>query len=165
MPVTLRPAKPSDAPALGRMGAALARQHHDFDPQRFMLPDDVESGYRWWLGKEAQNKKAVVIVAELDGEVVGYAYGRIEEVDWNMLLDRCGGFHDIWVDEKVRRVGVGVLLAEELMKRLTALGVPRVVLHTAARNEAAQRMFAKLGWRPTMVEMTREAPADASKSS
>jgi RimJ/RimL family protein N-acetyltransferase len=42
------------------------------------------------------------------------------------------------------------------MKRLVALGAPRVVLHTAAKNEAAQRMFAKLGWRPTMVEMTRE---------
>jgi ribosomal protein S18 acetylase RimI-like enzyme len=158
MPVTLRPAKPSDEPALGRMGAALARLHHDFDSQRFMLPDDVESGYRWWLGKEARNKKAVVIVAELDGEVVGYAYGREEAVDWNALLDRCGGFHDIWVDEKARRAGVGPLLAEELMKRLTALGVPRVVLHVAAKNEPAQRMFAKLGWRPTMVEMTREAP-------
>ncbi|MCY1015541.1 GNAT family N-acetyltransferase [Pyxidicoccus sp. MSG2] len=167
MPVTLRPAKPSDEPALGRMGAALARLHHDFDPQRFMLPDDVESGYRWWLGKEARNKKAVVIVAELDGEVVGYAYGREEAVDWNALLDRSGGFHDIWVDEKARRAGAGVLLAEELMKRLTALGVPRVVLHVAAKNEAAQRMFAKLGWRPTMVEMTREAsaPTDSGEPS
>lgn len=164
MPVTLRPAKPSDAPALGRMGAALARLHHDFDPRRFMLPDDVESGYRGWLGREAKKQDAVVIVAELDGEVVGYAYGRVEGVDWNALLDRSGGFHDIWVEEKARRAGVGVLLAEELMKRLTALGVPRVVLHTAAKNEPAQRMFAKLGWRPTMVEMTREAPSDSGES-
>ncbi|WP_164014789.1 GNAT family N-acetyltransferase [Pyxidicoccus trucidator] len=164
MPVTLRPAKPSDEPALGRMGAALARLHHDLDPQRFMLPEDVESGYRWWLGREAKKKDAVVIVAELDGEVVGYAYGRVEAVDWNALLDRSGGFHDIWVEEKGRRAGVGALLAEELMKRLTALGVPRVVLHVAAKNAPAQRMFAKLGWRPTMVEMTREAPADSGES-
>lgn len=163
MPVTLRPAKPSDAPTLGRMGAALARLHHEFDPQRFMLPDDVESGYRWWLGREAKKQDAVVIVAELDGEVVGYAYGRVEGVDWNALLDRCGGFHDLWVDEKARRAGVGVMLAEELMRRLTALGVPRVVLHTAAKNEPAQRLFAKLGWRPTMVEMTREAPTGAGE--
>ncbi|MFP2907306.1 N-acetyltransferase family protein [Pyxidicoccus sp. 3LFB2] len=163
MPVTIRPAEPSDVPALGRMGAALARLHHEFDPRRFMLPDDVEAGYRWWLEREAKKKGAVVIVAELDGEVVGYAYGRVEAVDWNALLDRSGGFHDIWVDEKARRVGAGVLLAEELMKRLTALGVPRVVLHAAAKNEAAQRMFAKLGWRPTMVEMTREAPSDSGE--
>ncbi|WIG96065.1 GNAT family N-acetyltransferase [Myxococcus sp. SDU36] len=159
MPVTLRPARPSDEPALGRMGAALARQHHAFDTARFMLPDDVESGYRWWLGREAKKPDAVVLVAELDGEVVGYAYGRVEGVDWNALLDRSGGFHDLWVEAQARGAGVGVLLAEEMMKRLTALGVPRVVLHTAARNATAQRLFAKLGWRPTMVEMTREAPA------
>ncbi|QDE89314.1 GNAT family N-acetyltransferase [Myxococcus xanthus] len=158
MPVTLRPAKPSDEPALGRMGAALARKHHAFDAARFMLPDDVESGFRKWLGGEARKPDAVVLVAELDGEVVGYAYGRVEGMDWNALLDRSGGFHDIWVDEKARGAGVGVLLAEEMMKRLTALGVPRVVLYTAAQNATAQRLFAKLGWRPTMVEMTREAP-------
>jgi ribosomal protein S18 acetylase RimI-like enzyme len=163
MPVTLRAATPSDLPSLGRMGAALAHQHHAFDPRRFMLPDDVEASFRSWLGREAEEKDAVVIVAELDGEVVGYAYGRVEAMDWNALLDRSGGFHDIWVEEKARRAGVGVLLAEELMKRLTALGVPRVVLHAAAKNEPAQRMFAKLGWRPTMVEMTREAPTDSGE--
>ena len=161
MPVTLRPATPSDEPALGRMGAALAQQHHAFDSARFMLPEDVESGYRWWLGREAKKADAVVLVAELDGEVVGYAYGRVEAVDWNALLDRCGAFHDLWVEEKARGTGVGALLAEALMQRLTALGVPRVVLHTAAKNANAQRLFAKLGWRPTMVEMTREAvPGD-----
>ena len=56
------------------------------------------------------------------------------------------------------------MLAEELMKRLTALGVPRVVRHAAARNEAAQRMFAKLGWRPNLVEMTRDAPPGSGES-
>ncbi len=158
MPVTLRPAKPTDEPALGRMGAALARQHHAFDSERFMLPEDVESGYRWWLGREAKKADAVVLVAELDGEVVGYAYGRVEGVDWNALLDRSGALHDLWVDEKARGAGVGALLAEAMMERLTALGAPRVVLHTAAKNAHAQRLFARLGWRPTMVEMTREAP-------
>ncbi|MCP3097536.1 GNAT family N-acetyltransferase [Myxococcus sp. K15C18031901] len=159
MPLIIRAANATDEAALGRMGAALARKHHEFDAQRFMLPDDVESGYRAWLGREARRKDAVVIVAELDGQVVGYAYGRVEPVDWNALLDRAGAFHDLWVEEKARRGGVGALLAEEMMRRLTSLGVPRVVLHTAARNEPAQRMFARLGWRPTMVEMTREAPA------
>ncbi|RKG58763.1 GNAT family N-acetyltransferase [Corallococcus sp. AB011P] len=159
MPVTIRPAKDPDAPALGRMGAALARQHHGFDPQRFMVPDDVESGYRWWLGKEARRpQEAVVLVAELDGEVVGYCYGRLEGVDWNMLLDKCGALHDIWVEEKARGTGTGQLLAEAMVRRLTEMGAPRVVLHTAAKNEAAQRLFARLGWRPTMVEMTRETP-------
>jgi hypothetical protein len=27
---------------------------------------------------------------------------------------------------------------------------------TASRNEGARRLFERLGWRPTMVELTRE---------
>jgi ribosomal protein S18 acetylase RimI-like enzyme len=158
MTITVRPARASDADALGRMGAELVRQHHGFDPERFMLPDDVESGYRWWLSKELKAKEAVVLVAERDGEVIGYIYGRIEERDWAVLRDRCGGFHDIWVDEAARGTGAGRQLAEALVRRFAELGVPRVILMTAAKNEGAQRFFARLGWRTTMVEMTREIP-------
>jgi GNAT superfamily N-acetyltransferase len=158
MTITVRSARPEDAEALGRMGAALVRQHHGFDPRRFMLTDDVEAGYRWWLGKEMKSKRAVVLVAELDGEVIGYTYGTIEERDWSTLRDRCGGLHDIWVDEKARRTGAGRMLAEATVQRFAELGVPRVILMSAAKNEGAQRFFARLGWRPTMVEMTRELP-------
>ena len=36
------------------------------------------------------------------------------------------------------------------------MGVPRVLLWSAAPNENAQRLFERLGFRRTMVEMTRE---------
>jgi ribosomal protein S18 acetylase RimI-like enzyme len=158
MTLTVRPARPSDADALGRMGAALVRQHHGFDAQRFMITEDVEAGYRWWLGKELKSRKAVVLVAEQEGEVVGYLYGTVEERDWATLRDRCGGLHDIWVDEKARGTGAGRMLAEAAVQRFAGLGVPRVILMSATKNEGAQRFFARLGWRPTMVEMTREIP-------
>ncbi|HEX8698257.1 MAG TPA: GNAT family N-acetyltransferase [Myxococcaceae bacterium] len=160
MTITVRPARPADAQALGRMGAALVRQHHGFDAQRFMLPEDVEAGYRWWLGKELKAKEAVVLVAERDGEVIGYVYARVEARDWSTLRDSHGGLHDIWVEESARGSGAGTLLAEALLRKFTELGVPRVILMTAAKNEAAQRFFARLGWRPTMIEMTRELPAE-----
>lgn len=155
MTTRIRPATPEDVPALGRMGAALAHLHYDFDNDRFMVPDDVEAGYAFWLGRELKAKGAVVLVAELDGEAVGYAYGRLEERDWNALLDACGVLHDLWVDEKARGTGAGAQLAEAAAQRLGELGAPRVVLSTAAKNGPAQRLFAKLGWRPTMIEMTR----------
>jgi len=41
---------------------------------------------------------------------------------------------------------------------LKALGAPRVVLMTAWQNEPARRFFARLGFRETMLEMTRETP-------
>ena len=160
--ITIRRAKKSDGPALGRYGVALMRQHHDFDAERFMLPTRMssrmmEAGYRWWLLREARSKKAVVLVAERKGKPIGYAYGRLEGRDWYAYRDACGMFHDLWVDEAARSQGVGARLAEEMMQRLRELGAPRVVLSTAVKNEPAQRLFRKLGWRPTMIEMTREA--------
>jgi RimJ/RimL family protein N-acetyltransferase len=44
---------------------------------------------------------------------------------------------------------------------LAARGAPRVVLMTAERNETAQRLFARAGFRRTMIEMTRELDGDA----
>lgn len=156
MAVLIRLATRKDGPALGRMGGSLARLHHRFDPKRFMLPEDVEAGYQWWLLRELKNRKAVVLVAEDGAQVVGYAYGRLEPRDWNALRDACGAFHDVWVDKAHRALGVGAHLSEAMMAHLQALGCPRVVLSTSTKNRAAQRLFARLGWRPTMVEMTRE---------
>jgi ribosomal protein S18 acetylase RimI-like enzyme len=157
MSVQIRPASEKDGEALGRMGAALARQHHEFDPRRFWLPDHLEPGYRSWLLREAKSRDAVVLIADREGEVVGYAYGRLEARDWNKLLDRHGGFHDLWVEPHARTAGVGKALAEALCERLIGLGAPRVLLMSASPNTAAQRLFARLGFRSTMVEMTREA--------
>jgi ribosomal protein S18 acetylase RimI-like enzyme len=64
--------------------------------------------------------------------------------------------HDIVVDPDHRREGVGRLLLDATLAWLDARGAPRIVLSTAERNEAAQRLFAAAGFRRTMIEMTRE---------
>ena len=89
--------------------------------------------------------------------VIGYAYGSLVERDWAALRDACGALHDVLVDEGQRRSGVAALLVQEACVRLKALGAPRVVLSTAASNQAAQRLFDRLGFRRTMIEFTREA--------
>jgi ribosomal protein S18 acetylase RimI-like enzyme len=153
----LRPARRDDLPAVARLAAALVRLHHAFDARRFFLPERVEEGYAWWFGREIDREEVVLLVAVRGGAVVGYAYGRLEERDWNQLLDACGALHDVWVEEAERRHGVASRLVEAAVAALTAKGAPRVVLHTAAGNAAAQALFERLGFRGTMVEMTREA--------
>ncbi len=162
----IRPATRSDLPALARLGARLARAHHAFDPARFFLPDHpIEAGYAWWLGKELANRRAVVLAAVVRGRgaerVVGYAYGRIEPRDWNLLRDRCGVAEDLWVDPAARGGGLGARLVEALVAALEGRGAERVVLYVAARNPLAARLFRRLGFRPTMLELTREAGAAA----
>lgn len=162
MTLTVRPATKADARALGRMGAALARLHGVFDPERFMVPDELESGYEWWLSRELDNPKATVHVAERDGEVVGYCYGRLQSRDWNKLLERHGELVDLWVDAEARCGGAGEALVTAVVRWFEERGAPRVVLMSATKNEPAQRLFARLGFRYTMVEMTRESAPTTS---
>jgi ribosomal protein S18 acetylase RimI-like enzyme len=155
--MTIRPATRADLPALGRLGALLLRTHYDFDRQRFLAPgDDVEEGYAWFLGTQLGQEDAAVFVAERDGEVVGYVYAGIEPHSWKELRDEAGFIHDIAVDERGRRGGVATALLARAIDWLRTRGVPRVVLWTAERNDAAQRLFAARGFRRTMIEMTRE---------
>lgn len=153
----LRPPRRDELATVARLAGKLVRMHHAFDAQRFFLPDRVEEGYAWWFEREMGRRDVVLLVAERANIIVGYAYGRLEERDWNQLLDACGALHDVWVEESERRRGVAAKLVNAVIKALEAKGAPRVVLHTAAPNAAAQALFARFGFRQTMIEMTREA--------
>lgn len=158
-PVEIRQAERSDLPALARLGAKLAREHHALDPDRFFAPEEpIEEGYAWWLGKELSNPRAAVLAAKAGRAVLGYAYGRIEPREWNTLRDRCGVGVDLWVEPPARGAGIGARLVEALADALERRGAERVVIDVAARNPKAARLFARMGFRPTMLEMTRETP-------
>jgi ribosomal protein S18 acetylase RimI-like enzyme len=160
----------------------------------FLPDEPIEAGYAWWLGKELRSRSAVILAAAAPsgdvgerrgsrrrlprsergsggrsftatpGKIVGYAYGRLEPRDWNLLLDACGVAVDLWVEPEARRAGLGGRLTEALVAALEARGAPRVVLSAASRNPGARRLFRKLGFRPTMLEMTRERRAPPNET-
>lgn len=153
----IRRATVDDAAALGRLGALLLRAHYEFDRQRFMAPGrHPEAGYGAFLTSQLDDEDVIVFVAEREGAVIGYVYAGLEPRSWKELRDACGFIHDVAVEEAGRRSGAATALVEAAAGWLRSRGAPRVVLWTADRNEAAQRLFDRLGFRRTMVEMTRE---------
>lgn len=155
--MTIRPATTADLPALGRLGAHLMRVHHEFDRLRFLAPgDDPERGYAWFLGTQLEDADAVLLVADDDGGVIGYVWAAIEPLSWKDLRDTCGYVHDLVVDPGARGRGAGRALLDAAVDWLRGRGMPRVVLGTAEQNVVARTLFARAGFRPTMIEMTRE---------
>ena len=152
----IRPATGADLEALGRLGALLVQEHHDFDERRFLAatsrtPDDYAS----FLGSQLDNPEVVVFVAEY-GPVIGYAYAALEGYDYMWLRGPAAVLHDLIVHPDYRGRGVGRQLLNATISYLTSRGAPRIVLSTAERNVSAQRLFERLGFRRTMIEMTRE---------
>ncbi|MDB4890104.1 MAG: acetyltransferase [Gemmatimonadetes bacterium] len=157
MSVVIRAALPADLTVIGRLGALLVRTHHDFDPKRFIAATPhTERGYASYLGDQLEEKGVVVLVAERDGAVIGYTYAGAEGFDYMSLRGPAGVLYDIVVDPEHRGHGVGRMLLDATVAALQERGVPRVVLSTAERNEVAQRLFDRAGFRRTMIEMTRE---------
>ena len=153
----VRPAQRADLPAIGRLGAQLVRLHHEFDPQRFIAATPgTEHGYASFLGTQLDDPDVIVLVAERDGQVLGYTYAGVEGVDYMSLRGPAGVLYDIVVDPAHRDQGMGRMLLDATLAALERKGAPRVVLSTAERNETAQRLFEHAGFRRTMIEMTRE---------
>ena len=152
--IMIRPGAKTDEPVLGRLGAALMRQHHASDPRRFILTDRPETGYGRFLVSQITNPDFLLLVAERSNEVVGYVLAGIEGTSWRDLRGPCGFIHDVYVVEPARREGAGRELMRAAIEWVHSRGLSQVVLWSKSGNAAAQHLFANLGFRATMLEMT-----------
>ena len=142
---------------MGRLGALLVETHYEFDARRFLAARPrTATDYASFLAKQLERPDVVVLVADIHGDVIGYAFAAIEGYDYMSLRGPAGVLHDIIVDQGSRSRGVGRMLLEATLAALKERGAPRVVLSTAERNGPAERLFARMGFRRTMIEMTRE---------
>ena len=154
---SVRRATTADLSQIGHLGALLVKEHYDFDPQRFLAArPGTPSGYASFMGTQLEDQDKAILVADDHGSVIGYAYAAIEGYDYMALRGPAGVLHDIIVDPEHRGRGIGRLLLDAMLEFFRSRSVPRVVLATAERNEVAQRLFASLGFRRTMIEMTLE---------
>jgi len=153
----VRRATSADLPRIGRLGALLVEEHHAFDSRRFLASSNrTPAGYASFIGTQLDDPDTAVLVAEAGGDVIGYAYAAVQGYDYMALRGPAGVLHDLIVDPEHRRRGVGRLLLDATLEYLKSRGAPRVVLSTAEQNASAQRLFASVGFRRTMIEMTRE---------
>ena len=155
--VIIRAATSADLPTLGRLAALLVRTHHDFDHARFIAATaQTARGYASYLSSQIGQSNTVVLVAVYERCVIGYAWGSLEGVDYIVLRGPAAVLHDLIVDPDYRVHGVGGSLLQVAITAFEQAGATQVVLSAAARNESAQRLFARHGFRQTMIEMTRD---------
>lgn len=86
----------------------------------------------------AENPRAVYIVAEVNGHVVGYAgvWGIVDE----------GHITNVAVSPDYRRKNIGSLLIYHMLKATMQAGLVRHTLEVRAGNVAAQALYRKFGF-------------------
>jgi L-amino acid N-acyltransferase len=103
---------------------------------------DLENRLDWFKARKA--KGFPVVVAELDGRVVGYAsYG-----DWRAFDGyRHTVEHSVYVDRDCRGRGAGQALLSELIVRASKARIHVMIAGIETGNLASIRMHEKLGFR------------------
>jgi ribosomal protein S18 acetylase RimI-like enzyme len=149
MTIEIREAEPEDHPEAGRVTALAYRE--------FVTTDD-EGDWARYLERmadvaERADRTRILVAVEGDrilGSLTLELEGRVSDWDGDPPL-RPGEAHIrmLGVDPAARTRGVGTLLMAAAEARARAAGKTFVTLHTTPRMEAAQRMYARLGYERT----------------
>ena len=153
MSALIRRAREGDERKVAEFAMRLFDQHVEYDPERFSTFANAEGAARFYLSR-FETPDSAVFVAEIENEVVGFAYVERDPLNYAELLKNGAWLHDIYVDERARAEGIGRGLISAAAEAAERMGAEKLLLSVAAKNAAAQHVFEKAGFRPTMVEMT-----------
>jgi len=145
----------SEIAVIVKMAVKLARQHGEYDRQRFDLTifEPLESRHIEYLTEQFQREDTSFLLATIDEDIVGYAFLR-KEPQSLLSLDQEGVWlHDIYLEESARGRGLATIFFEAVVSEAKQMGSRFLMLGVSPKNLAGQRFFAKLGFRPTMIEM------------
>ena len=135
MEIRIRQAEPDDLHELARLFDAY-RQFYD-------QPSDVP-GAREFLNERMEYRQSLVIVAEGEESLVGFA--QLYPMFSSVRLAPIWILNDLYVDADVRRLGIGRLLLEASAAAARGAGAGRIVLETARENLAARALYEDAGW-------------------
>ena len=143
--ITIRAARTADLPVLKELSTAMEAWLNSLDDK----PEDIDPARADALASLAFGPHRVceVIVAELDGEVVGYLIYNFG-VWIGEDIAPCLYVADIYVPEAHQRRGIGRALMEHAREIARQRGARNVFWTVWRKNPAAQEFYRRLGAEP-----------------
>jgi len=151
--LTIRRATIEDLSALVEFAVKLIRQHQVYDADRFHGFEPLDKKYAEFFPEQLENKQTAILIAELEKQIAGYAFLKIEEESFLDVRTATVWLHDIYIDESARGQNVGRRLLDAAVEEAHDLGSSSLMLSVAPQNEAANKLFKAYGFRPTLTEM------------
>lgn len=161
----IRQARQADLESVLDLWVEMMAFHAQLD-RRFRPSPDGREHFRDTLQEWIGDDRCCVLVAESNGQLVGYTIGRLAENPPVLEPRLYGHVSDICVTPAWRRRQVGRRLFIALRKWLQQRGCSTVQLHVAAQNPAAQAFWREMGFSPFTSRMWLDLePQEAKQSS
>lgn len=143
--ITIRRAEEKDMPAINRLLFEVHKVHSDIRPDLF------KSGSKKYTDGQLKailsDDKTPVFVAEIEGEVLGYAFCVHQQYinDSNMTDIKTLYIDDLCVEEKARGKHIGAALYDYVIKYAKEYGCYNVTLNVWEGNEKAKKFYESRG--------------------
>ena len=149
----IRFAKNADIPALIRLLKQVGRIHYEGRPDIFRA--DAQKYDEAALEALLQDQNRPILVAEKDGQVLGYAFCVIQNTAGDPVLQDVKTVYidDLCVEETCRGGGVGKALYNAVLDYAREIGAYNVTLNVWAKNESALKFYEKMGLMPQKYGM------------
>lgn len=143
----IRDARKDDFERLNELYEQLDELHRNAYPDRFRRPDKAGRTEEYFISL-LENSDAYLIVAEDEGDILGFAEAYIRKApDFPVLQPRTWLLIDgIAVDKVYRNKGAGQALFNELINRSKEKGISDIELKVYGFNETAIKFYEKNGF-------------------
>ncbi len=150
----IRLATSGDAKRIGELWLEMVNFHQQFDEMMFKASENGAEFYESSVLSRLHDKQTRILVAEVDGEVVGYVLGMLVNITPEMFAPvRSGFLADISVTDAYRRQGIGRDLVERLALWFQSQNVTYFEWHVSEKNHAAVEFWKSIGGETTMLRM------------
>ncbi len=150
----IRPVTEDDADSLADMWLALVSYHQSLDHN---LPGAARGGEHRYVRRileRLDDAYTCALMAEVNGQPVGFALGMIVDLMGDIFAQEPGGFlADIYVEPSHRRAGVGRALVESLKDWFQERKVTYFDWHVASANQEGLAFWRSVGGQDVMLRM------------
>ena len=159
----IRRGGPEDLPLLEPLWVSVHHRHAESMPELAPYVDDATT----WAARSAlyaellAKPDTVLLLAYAGDALVGYGLAHVMPLEETWVADtwvtgpRIGEIESLAVLPEQRGQGLGTELLERLERELRAQGVTDLVLGLLPGNDAAARLYARRGYRPTWLYLSR----------
>ncbi len=149
MTYTIRTATEADLPTLLDFEQKIIATERPMDPT--LIQNQTISYYP--LAEYLDDPNTEVLVAQLDDQIIGSAYGQIRPRKPFFQTTHLGYIGFMYVRKSQRGNGVSQALIEAITAWFKQQGITEIILHVYAKNPRAIKAYEKSGFEPHLIEM------------
>lgn len=154
----IRKAKLKDVPGIAMLWKAFWREHDRAftrgDPV-FKTKKRIDDLYLKFVNRMIRSRKGQVFVADIDGKLIGHLIIEIMKLPPIFVHDKEAHVHEIYVEKRYRKKGIGAMLLAEADGWAKEKGIFSLGLTVNVKNRRAFSFYKEFGFNEHNLKMSK----------